>query len=280
MKKLILIAILITIFSIAHAEPFEGYRSDVLDSMYFNVKTSFTLNNHYSFFAYNVDSMQLLNEDDDSLEYSGWQMRAKIAVHVYWGLDIVADLPYKSITMVDNSVNDSIGEISSTGLGDTDFFIKYRPVTSESPIVLMIGATVPLGDKDAEPSLGDDYINGHIGILNTKEFRGFELSTNLIITLTGLNKDRSVFGNYARYIGTAEAPVLMNGRRIGSLSGEIKARVGEEINKKYMVSGTVGLEYRPIKGLIIQGGVNFPILDSDTYPRRKVSPVITAQFRL
>lgn len=276
MKKTIIMFLFVMVISSSIADPIEGFWGEVLDESYFSVKTTWAQENYSRFYDFSTDSVDLIDTDKDTIngELSGWALRTKVAVRIYWGLDFVAILPYKSLSMEEPEVR------SSSGIGDLDLFLKYRPVTSESPIVLMAGVTIPTGDIQAEPSLGDDYYNLHLGILNKKEFRGFELSTNILISLVGVNKDKSVYGNYARYIGTGEAPVLMNGRRIGSITGEINAMLGEKINKEHMLNGTLALEYRPFEQVIVQGGINFPILDSKSFPKRKFTPIFTVEMRI
>ncbi len=271
MKRAIFLLVLAGVF---FAYPFEGYTSDMLDSMYVRIKPTFQSAGYNEFFIHSLDSNRVISEED-SLSYSDVERRTRLSVRVVRSVVFMAEIPYYSRTF---ELMDQ--EYKTSGAGDIDLMLKYRPVTSESPVILVAGVTVPSGALDGDVALGNDQINGMIGILNTLEKNGFELVTNLFICLNGIGQTRPAIGNYARYIGTAEAPVLLNGQRIASISGEIDAYGGEKLKEEYLVYGKVGVEYRALPILRIQGGIKFPIVSSGVYPERKFTPLISATFEI
>ncbi len=267
-------ALLILIATGLFAYPFEGYTSDMMDSMYVRIKPTFQSAGFNNFFIYNLDSMNVL-ESSDSLSFKETELRTRLSIRVVRSVVFMAEIPY-----VSRKYELDGQQYSASGAGDIDLLLKYRPVTSESPVILVAGVRLPTGKTDGEVALGDNQYNGTIGILNTLEKNGFELVTNLFISLNGIGKDRPAIGNYARYIGTAEAPVLLNGRRIASISGEIDAIGGENLKEEYLVNGKVGIEFRALPILRVQAGVKFPIISSDIYPERKTTPLISAVFEI
>jgi hypothetical protein len=113
-----------------------------------------------------VDTFMFLS--GDTLKNEATVMRQQISLRVVRGLVIVGEIPYISETYQRKGDD----KYSSSGVGDLDLFIKYRPVTSDNPVILVMGARLPTGDSEKLPALGDNYTNLVVGIMNVSGKNG------------------------------------------------------------------------------------------------------------
>lgn len=238
----------------AIAGPFHGFEADHLDSLHLRMEVRASDFSYTNF--YYLDSLRMYKESD-TLSLHQSVIRMRLSFKIASPLVIVADLPYLQRTYKDPN------EYTRSGIGDMIVTFKYRPVTAESPLIMLFGAKLPTGNTDSltPPPLGTGTTDLMIGTLNKKETHGFEITTDLEIWLPALTKknENVDFSNYVRYLGTAEAPVLMNGRRIGGIVGQADVCFGEKPMEDYSVVGLIGLHYIPLEKLHIQAAVGIPI---------------------
>jgi hypothetical protein len=288
MTKYILIVFLL-VSSALLASPFAGFEADVVDSARIRLKTIFTAEPYSNF--YSVNEMRWIGEDDTTeAELNIMRIRQRLALRFSNELAFVVEIPFKDVEYKDTS-----GTYTVSGVGDIDAYFKYRSALSEVPLVLMIGAKIPFGElnddvdissegieiQDPTPALGDGYTDIYIGILNKSKWRGFDITSNIILVLRGIskkNEDIEKDNNFI-FVGTADAPVIINGERRASITGEIDAFVSQNISDKYSVHGTAGLEIMLNDFIEIQGGASFKLLSSDDYETRGFTPTAAIQFQ-
>ena len=179
----------------------------------------------------------------------------------------------------DKDLDTNAGSMSSSGLGDTKLFVKYvvhqidkRQETSR--FVLKSSVTLPTGDEDAKPALGDGTTDYSFGVVAGWIKPRVSLTTEGVYSLNtsrrGMNYGDSFTYNFAlgyrlspRIYRTYPSPQVNVYLELNGLTTKRNELNGLNLEN---TGGTTlllspGIQYIGGRKWLVEGSIQFPVID-------------------